>query len=102
MLHVWATYNIRQSLCTSALEPHHVIRLYVFARMIKNMGVTRVVTPIFILLQIVLFHLLEVGILDVVILWSFLLTACLLVVERTLLLVSTWLRTSLGTLVHLL
>ena len=29
MLHVWATYNIRQSLCTSALEPHHVIRLYV-------------------------------------------------------------------------
>ena len=66
------------------------------------MGVTRVVTPIFILLQIVLFYLLEVGILDVVILWSFLLTACLLVVERTLLLVSTWLRTSLGTLVHLL
>ena len=66
------------------------------------MGVTRVVTPIFILLQLVLFHLLEVGILDVVILWSFLLTACLLVVERTLLLVSTWLRTSLGTLVHLL
>ena len=66
------------------------------------MGVTRVVTPIFILLQIVLFHLLEVGILDVVILWSFLLTACLLVVERALLLVSTWLRTSLGTLVHLL
>lgn len=66
------------------------------------MGVTRVVTPIFILLQIVLFHLLKIGILDVVILWSFLLTACLLVVERALLLVSTWLRTSLGTLVHLL
>ena len=66
------------------------------------MGVTRVVTPIFILLQIVLFDLLKVGVLDVLILWSFLLTACLLVVERTLLLVSTWLRTSLGTLVHLL
>jgi len=49
-----------------------------------------------------LLDLLEVGVLDVVILWSFLLTACLLVVERTLLLVSTWLRTSLGTLVHLL
>ena len=77
MLHVWATYNIRQSLCTSALEPHHVIRLYVFARMIKNMGVTRVVTPIFILLQIVLFHLLEVGILDVVILRSLLLSLLL-------------------------
>ena len=65
------------------------------------MGVTRVVTPIFILLQIVLFHLLEVGILDILILWSLLLSV-LLVVERTLLLVSTWLRTSLGTLVHLL
>ena len=65
------------------------------------MGVTRVVTPIFILLQIVLFHLLEVGILDILILGSLLLSV-LLVVERTLLLVSTWLRTSLGTLVHLL
>ena len=66
------------------------------------MGVTRVVTPIFILLQIVLFHLLEVGILDVVILGSLLLAISLLVVERTLLLVGTWLRTSLGTLIHLL
>ena len=65
------------------------------------MGVTRVVTPIFILLQIVLFHLLEVGILDILILWSLLLSV-LLVVERTLLLVSTWRRTSLGTLGHLL
>ena len=66
------------------------------------MGVTRVVAPIFILLQIVLFHLLEVGVLDVVILGSLLLAIRLLVVERTLLLVGTWLRTSLGTLVHLL
>ena len=48
------------------------------------------------------FDLLKVGILDVVILWSFLLAAGLLVVEGTLLLISTGLRTSLGTLIHLL
>ena len=35
MLYVWATYNIRQSLCTSALEPPHVIWLYVFRKYIK-------------------------------------------------------------------
>ena len=68
------------------------------------MGVTRVVAPIFILLQIVLFHLLEVGILDVVILGGLLLAIGLLLVERTLLLVGTWLRTGLSTctLIHLL
>jgi len=35
MLHVWATCNMAQSLCTRAIEPHHVIRLYVFAKYVS-------------------------------------------------------------------
>ena len=49
-----------------------------------------------------LLNLLKVSILDVIILRSVLLGLILLIVERSLLLVSTRLRTSLCTLIHLL
>ena len=65
-----------------------------------------VYTDLLIVIDLSLLYFLEVSVLDVVILRSLLLrTASLLVVEGTLLLlVSTWLRTSLSasTLIHLL
>jgi len=34
MLHVWATCNMAQSLCTWAFESHYVIWLYVFHKIL--------------------------------------------------------------------
>ena len=40
MLHVWATCNMAQSLCTRAFEPHHVIWLYVFAKYVSVLQIS--------------------------------------------------------------
>jgi len=40
MLHVWATCNMAQSLCTRALDPHHVIWLYVFAKYVSVLQIS--------------------------------------------------------------
>ena len=40
MLHVWATCNMAQSLCTRAFEPHHVIWLYIFAKYVSVLQIS--------------------------------------------------------------